>query len=208
MTRNAPLRFTLRDGSPVEIRRVEPTDKDRLRAAFDQLGADSRYRRFMSPVARLSPSMLRYLTEVDQRDHLAWGAIDPTHPDRPGVGVARCVRLSDDPTVGEAAVTVVDAWHGRGLGTLLLTVLGQDAVEHGMTTFRGYVLPDNAPMRALIDHMGAAPTSTGDGLLRMDIPLPDETDHGPDTPAGRILRAVARSDIPQAHNPLTGFEDP
>ena len=33
MTAAEPLRFTLRDGSPVEIRRVEPTDKDRLRAA-------------------------------------------------------------------------------------------------------------------------------------------------------------------------------
>ena len=35
------------------------------------------------------------------------------------------------------------------------------------------------------------------GLLRMDTPLPEDPDAIRDTPAGEVLRAVARGDIPE-----------
>lgn len=203
-----PQRHALRDGSLVELRRLRPHDKARLAAAFDGLSATSRYRRFHSPIARLSPRHLRYLTEVDQQDHLAWGAVDPTVEGEPGVGVARCVRLSGEPTVAEAAVTVVDPWHGRGLGALLLHVLAEDARRHGIVMFRGYVLPDNTPMRALVEQAGGVATVTEGGLLSIDLPLP--TAPPPWDAARHILRSVARSDMPRAHNPFvesTGAED-
>lgn len=197
-----PVRATLADGRAVELRRLRPDDRDRLRAAFDTLSPASRYRRFLSPISHLSPSHVRYLTDVDQRDHIAWGAVDPARPEQPGVGVARCVRLRDEPTVAEAAVTVVDPWQGQGLGQLLLDVLARDAIAHGIRTFRGYVLPDNRPMRALIEGHGGVPSATAGGVLRIDLPLPDDAEDIPQSPSGRVLRAVARSEIPVAHNPF------
>ena len=71
----------------------------------------------MTPIAELSESQLRYLTEVDHDDHEALIAFDAATGD--GVGVARFVRLEDDPTSAEAAITVIDEWQGRGLGTAL-----------------------------------------------------------------------------------------
>jgi len=41
-------RATLRDGTPVDVRPIRPEDADALRRAFDRLGPESRYRRFMA----------------------------------------------------------------------------------------------------------------------------------------------------------------
>ena len=39
------------------------------------------------------------------------------------VGVARLVRLRDDPETADVAVAVVDAWQARGVGTSLASSL-------------------------------------------------------------------------------------
>src|SRR5712691_9428433 len=110
-------RAILRDGSVVHVRPIEPGDKKLLRAAFDRLGAESRYRRFLHPVKQLSERELAYFTEVDHYDHEAVLTVGP-HGTEP-VGVARYIRLAD-PKAAEVAIAVVDDWHGRGVGTLLL----------------------------------------------------------------------------------------
>ena len=98
------------------MRRIEPDDRDAVQGAFARLSEQSRYQRFMSAINELSESQLRYLTEVDHHDHEALIAFD--REGGLGVGVGRYVRL-DDGTSAEAAVTVVDEWQGRGLGTAL-----------------------------------------------------------------------------------------
>ncbi|MEA2283671.1 MAG: hypothetical protein QOK21_4278, partial [Solirubrobacteraceae bacterium] len=57
--------LTLRDGSRIVIRPIEPDDRDDLREGFERLSPESRYRRFFSPVPRLSERHLDYLTQVD-----------------------------------------------------------------------------------------------------------------------------------------------
>ena len=66
---------TLRDGSHVTVRPIRPQDAAPLRAGFERLSEESRYRRFLSPMQQLSGPMLRYLTEVDHHDHEALVAL-------------------------------------------------------------------------------------------------------------------------------------
>jgi hypothetical protein len=47
------------------------TDRDLLLRGFNRLSPESRYRRFLVPIADLSESAIRYLTEVDHHDHEA-----------------------------------------------------------------------------------------------------------------------------------------
>ena len=68
---------SLRDGSRVHVRPIQPSDKARLAAGFEHLSERSRYRRFLYPIKRLTQSDLAYLTEVDHRDHEALIALDP-----------------------------------------------------------------------------------------------------------------------------------
>jgi hypothetical protein len=66
-----PSRRELRDGSIIELREIRPEDKAALVAGFDRLSPESRYRRFFTPLERLTETDLAYLTEVDHHDHEA-----------------------------------------------------------------------------------------------------------------------------------------
>jgi RimJ/RimL family protein N-acetyltransferase len=193
--REIPVRFTLRNGAPVIVRPILPEDKDRLIDAFARLSETSRYHRFGTPVRRLTEAQLQYLTEIDYVDHMAWVALDPTAQGEPGLGVARYVRLPDEPEIAEAAVTVVDSHQGLGLGTLLLGVLGLSAVGHGIHAFRAYVLEENQAVQDLFAGLGATMHHEGP-MLRVDVPLPDDPRKLPDTPTGRVFRAVATRLLP------------
>src|SRR5256885_12566047 len=109
-------RVGLRDGSTVIIRPVRPEDRELFVAGFERMSGESRYRRFMSHKKRLSERELDFFTRLDHDLHEAIGAIDDVTGE--GAGVARMHRRPDDPTVAEAAVTVVDACQGRGLAAV------------------------------------------------------------------------------------------
>lgn len=184
---------TLSDGTPVLIRPVRVEDKALLVKGFERLSEESRYRRFMTPVSELTDEQLRYLTELDYQDRFAWAALRADRTDE-GLGVSRYVRLPDDPEVAEAAVTVIDEYQGRGLGTILLGLLAGAARLAGIRRFRAYVLEENLPMRDLLESLGGISVRDSPGLLRLEVPL--DPDRIPDSPASRVLRAAAARLLP------------
>ena len=187
---------SLRDGTLVRLRPIAPEDKALLVEGFRRLSPESRYRRFMAPLAELSEEQLRFLTEVDYRDHFAWVALSLDEAGTPGAGVARYIRDGEDPEVAEAAVTVVDDYQGRGLGTLLLQALGAIALENGIRRFRGYALEENRPIRDLLESMGASAAHEAPGTLRVEVDLPSRAEELRGSPLYDVLRAVARGDGP------------
>jgi GNAT superfamily N-acetyltransferase len=127
----------LRDGSQVVIRQVQRADAPLLVDGFARLSARSRQMRFLTEKKKLSAAELRYFTEVDHHDHEALGAL--SHTDGRGVGIARYVRDAEDPQAAEIAVTIVDDWQGRGLGTKLLAQLSDRARQEGVHRFTALV---------------------------------------------------------------------
>jgi GNAT superfamily N-acetyltransferase len=190
------LEVEARDGTPMLVRPILAEDADRLRAGFQELSEESRYLRFMAPLADLSDDQVQHLTRIDYHDHMAWVALDPTRPGQPGLGVARYVRVAEEPTVAEAAVTVVDSHHGRGIGTILLAMLALSARENGITTFRAFVLEENLAVLELLREMGGLVERFDGSVMKVDVPIPEDPDDLPDTPAGRVFRAAARRLIP------------
>lgn len=142
----------LRDGARVRVRQGHSSDKALLLRGFARLSEESRYRRFLAPTAELSEDTLRYLTEVDHRDHEMVIAVDEQTGE--GLGVARYVRDGERPDAAEVAVTVIDDWQGRGLGTLLLEVIGARAREQGITTFTALMLSTNRDAMDVLRHLG------------------------------------------------------
>jgi RimJ/RimL family protein N-acetyltransferase len=144
---------TLRDGSQVRLRRITPADAPVLEEAFGRLSEESRRLRFLTAKPHLTRAELDYLTQVDGHNHEALAAIDPATGD--GVGIGRWVRDRQDPTRAEVAVTVADAWQGRGMGTALLDQLSERAREEGVTTFTALVAADNVSMQRLLKRLDA-----------------------------------------------------
>jgi GNAT superfamily N-acetyltransferase len=147
----------LRDGSEVLLRLVLPADKLLLKRGMDRFSPESRYHRFLGTKQELSDDELDYLTELDGVDHFALGAL-ATEPqgETQGVGVARFVRFGDETDSAEPTVAVVDAWQGRGLGSVLFSRLTAAARERGIRHFHGRMLAHNKVMRALLHR--ASPT--------------------------------------------------
>lgn len=165
-------RAILRDGTAINLRLVRPGDKEIFLEAWERLSPESRYRRFLSPKPMLTDAELRYLTELDQVDHLAIGAAVDRGGTTEGLGVARFVRVADRPDAADVAVTVVDDAQRKGLGRLLVSRLIAAARERGIERFVSDVLATNDPMRALIRSLVPGVTEVLDGpTFRVDMPL-------------------------------------
>ncbi|MDQ3964752.1 MAG: GNAT family N-acetyltransferase [Actinomycetota bacterium] len=188
----ASLEARLPDGERILFRPIRPDDKAKLQQGMTMLSPESRYRRFFRHIDHLSDQQLVYLTEVDFEDHVAWMAELPDVDGVPGVGVGRWIRLADEPDIAEAAVTVIDSFHHRGIGRTLLWLLARTAIEQGVKSFRAWALGDNKPMLDLLLTMGARPGRWEEGILELTVPLPADADALYETPAPLILRAVAQ----------------
>jgi len=174
----------------VEIRPIEPDDRDALARGFDRLSEQSRYRRFLSPRGPLSPAELSYLTEVDHHDHEALVAVDPVTEE--GVGVARFIRSPEDPAVAELAVAVADDWHRQGVGSVLAAELAKRARDEGITCFTALALAENDAILGLLQDLGEVRTGrTQLGTVELVVDLPDDGI----SRLRRLLRAVARGDV-------------
>lgn len=167
------LQFRLRDGTPVALRPIVPTDRERLLDGFEHLSETSRRLRFLGSVTSLSEAQLEYLTSTDGIDHVAWGALDLSAPDAPGFGVGRWIRLETDPHVAEFSLTVLDAMQGRGLGQLLLATLAVIAESLDVRSLRGYVGRENTRMVTWLQRLGAS-VQPEDLDLIFDIPVPPD----------------------------------
>jgi GNAT superfamily N-acetyltransferase len=181
----------LRDGSVVLIRPVRPDDKPLFVAGFERLSEQSRYLRFMGHKKALSLRDLEFFTELDHDDHEAIGAIDPYTGE--GLAVARYMRFPEDPRTAEAAVVVIDAWQGRGLGSLLLERLVEIARRHGIERFAATLFTDNRAMLGLFQRIGDVEVLDTEGAaMEIDVALSTDDKGG----LQEALRVAARGDVP------------
>jgi len=164
-----PGLVALREGSTVLIRQVQSADAALVADGFARLSPRSRQMRFLTRKQQLSSAELRYLTDVDHHDHEALVALNPA--DGRGVGIARYVRHADDPRAAEIAVTIVDDWQGRGLGTELVTRLSGRARSEGIHRFTALVAEDNMAVARMLRNTSASLADRGPGTVEYEITL-------------------------------------
>jgi GNAT superfamily N-acetyltransferase len=162
MTSNQPelpqIPIPLRDGSVAQLRPLAPEDRALLVEGLTRMSEQSRFARFGSGISNLSAAELRYLTEVDQVTHVAWGAIIDDQP----AGVGRYI-VSED-AVAEIAVTVVDEFQRRGLGRALFGALVASARASGIEEFRFSIEPWNRSVVRMFPGVDVA-LDEHDGML-------------------------------------------
>ncbi len=178
---------SLRGGTQMLVRPIRATDAPLLADGFDRLSDQSRWSRFLAAKQELTAAELRYFTEIDHHDHEALIAVSTT--DGRALGVARYVRSVDDRLAADVAVTVVDAWHRRGIATQLMTRLGERAAQAGIRRFAVLVSADNLPVFALIRRLGLEMRGAhaADGTVEGRVALPITV-----SPAGGTPRSERR----------------
>jgi RimJ/RimL family protein N-acetyltransferase len=147
--------------------------KPLLEAAMLRLSPESSRRRFFTPRFRLSERELAFLTSPDGIRHYALGVCGRADDGKvEGIATARFVRVRDEPSTAEIAITVIDPFQRMGIGKALLVRLARGAALRGIERLRALILPDNAPAIALISKYAPTVRFTYDGeLVRADIPL-------------------------------------
>jgi GNAT superfamily N-acetyltransferase len=163
----------LPDGALILIRPIRSDDKRFLEDGLRHLSPESVHRRFLSPKRSFSRAELRYLTEVDGRDHVALVAEYPGEPVRRLIAVGRFVRLSEDPEAAEVAITVSDDWQRRGVGSLFAERLAEEARRLGIRRFTATMASDNVAghklMQRLTEHLEERHTGSGVSELVLDL---------------------------------------
>jgi acetyltransferase len=140
-------------GHSITVRPIRPEDIDLETDFARKLSKETRYNRFLGGGVRLTPEMLEKFTRIDFSRDMALIATTTIEGVETAIGVTRYARLADDVTC-EFAITVADAWQGRGIGRQLLAMLVDAARGHGMRRIIGDVLATNTPILRLAHSQG------------------------------------------------------
>ncbi len=136
----------LPDGTRVYLRPLREADLEQAQQYFSGLSERSKYLRFMTPTPELTAETLGRVVEA-------------LHEARAGITVAIVDRGRDELLIGgarivptgrhgscEFALSIVDRWQGRGLGTILMREAVRLARQLHYHRIEGTVLTINSKM--------------------------------------------------------------
>lgn len=144
---------TLRDGSSLVLRAIQPEDAEKLIAFVRQLSPHTAYLRFHHVQTHLSEEEAKYLCSVDYANSFALLATAETGKEERIVAVGRYFRLPDRDTA-EVAFVVDDVFQRKGLGSQLLKQLAQIARRNGIHFLQAEVLGENEEMMRVFQESG------------------------------------------------------
>lgn len=166
----------LRDGTRATISPARREDRDLLRASYATLSPESQFHRFLTAVPELTDAMLhRLVDDVDWIDHVALVlTVHPPVGPPEKVAIARVIRYDDRPEAADVAVTVLDAWHGRGIATVLLDELMR-LRPPGVNRLVTVVADDNPAAVSMLARLGETTvTPSGSGSLEVHVALAED----------------------------------
>jgi acetate---CoA ligase (ADP-forming) len=132
----------LRDGSTVRVRPARLDDLTRVEDYLIGLSPETRRLRFWSQAIDVG-ALARTIVDLDYADHLTLLVLQGGDEGRM-IGGAQYIRMEGGRA--EISLSVTDEFQGRGIGSILLGQLAQEAALHDITTFVAEVLPENHGM--------------------------------------------------------------
>ncbi|MBR0691950.1 GNAT family N-acetyltransferase [Bradyrhizobium lablabi] len=150
-----------KNGSTVNVRFVEPRDREELQNYIRSLSSRSRYNRFLGAMSELPKAELERFIHVGEADRFTVVATMTLDGFETIVGEARYAFHADTSSV-EFGLSIDDRWQGYGIGKALLKNLECRAASFGAERIFGDTLRSNESMIGLARKSGYAFTSNFD----------------------------------------------
>jgi acetate---CoA ligase (ADP-forming) len=181
----------LADGSAARIRPIAPDDAAVVVAFHARLSPESVRLRFFTAHPTLSDAEVERLTHLQGPDDLALVALRGADL----VAIAQYDRGAGSDEA-EVAFVVDDAYHGRGLATILLEHLAVAARPYGIKRFVAQTLWENRAMVGVLRDAGFAPRFSHDAdviTVVLDIaPSPAAVEAANERDRTSVVRSMAR----------------
>ena len=166
---------TLKDGTEVTIRAIQPADSASVLEGFKNLDRDAIYRRFFSLKKELSDAEVKQLTDVDFSQVVALVVTIETGKGETLIAGGRyAVENPETSQAAELAFLTDEAYRGRGIAGLLLRHLIRLAQKAGISRLEADVLADNHPMLVVFRRSGLPMRQQREGSvihLTLDLQL-------------------------------------
>jgi GNAT superfamily N-acetyltransferase len=181
--------YPIRDNTYLCFKVLEPSDREKIVDGFKKLSRKSVYHRFFGFMKELAGQQLEDLLNTDKKDHVAWTAFDIVDDEAIGIGIGRFKRSESNPKEAELALTVIDEYQDKGVGTVLLAVMYYLGIKLDITTFTGVILADNSKLIRRFKDLGAEMIRSG-SEYEMRLPVFKKLEDIPKTKYSRVLLPV------------------
>ncbi len=144
------------DGSQVRIRAIRPEDEPLWTDMIESLSPETTQYRFFGPLREIDKAMLIRYCHIDYDREIALVAILKGKDGAADMmlGVVRLTIDSANPSEGEFAILVRDAWQRKGVGSKLMEALIQAARDRYVLQINGHVLTVNIGMTRFVENLG------------------------------------------------------
>ena len=137
------------NGEELILGPIGPGSKAYLEGGMKHLSLDSLRNRFFGGKKEFSSDELKRLTELDGKNRFALGLIRDWG-DAHGLGLIRMDRDESDQEAAEVALTIIDEYQRRGLGTILMKIIILAAIERGFSRLKFTFLHSNTGFEKLL----------------------------------------------------------
>ena len=155
--------MTVKDGTEIFFRPVQPTDEAALSEMLYSLSSDSVKKRYFTHTKTFPHKDVQKLTNIDYEQNLAIVGVVPGPEGTEEIVAIAQYFLDPKTQVAEVAFIVQDEWQDKGMGAMLLDYLTRTARERGVRTFYATVLPINKAMLAIFYNSGYNVNTEFDG---------------------------------------------
>ncbi|MFO7652047.1 MAG: GNAT family N-acetyltransferase [bacterium] len=165
--------LSLKDGTPVYLRPIRPTDEPAMRDLFYSFSKDTVFYRFFSYLKAMPHDKLSKFVNVDYETEMAIVCALKDAGEEHIIGSARYY-VDKATGLAEYAIEVKDEYQNRGAGGVLFNHLMKVAKMKGIKGFVGYVLDSNTRAYRLMTRTGFhIETKWEDGIYTMTMRFKD-----------------------------------
>ena len=181
--------YPIRDNSYLCFKTLGKNDRHKFLDGFKQLSKKSIYHRFFGVMKELTDEQVTDFLNTDKKDHVAWAAFDIVGDETVGVGVGRFRRSKTDPKEAEMALTVIDEYQDKGVGSTLLAIMYFLASKLEIEVLTGIIMSDNFKLIRRFKDLGAKMERT-QNEYEMRLPVHQDFTTIPKTKYSKIIQPI------------------